>query len=106
MTPDPDLSGFTLVLMARGAADRDQLVSLLQSDDLSIRIGDQPERRMTSTGLDISSSGDGPQAIHRMWIRLQPVSAPLPGPHAPESRSIEDRLDEIIALLKEIRDQG
>lgn len=103
---DPGTSGFTLVLIARGAADRDQLSSLLNSEDLSVRMEDMPEQRMRSTGLDIRSTGNGPQAVHRIQVRLEPVTESPAAQKSPGARSIEDRLDEIIALLKEIRDRG
>lgn len=109
MKPDPDSSRFTLVLMARGSADRDQLLNLLRGDHLSVRVGDEPERRMTATDLDIRSTGEGPRAIHRIQVTLEPEpgstldSEPAPSPEDRLS-SIEDRLDEIISLLKDIRD--
>jgi PAS domain-containing protein len=109
LTPDDETGGFTLVVMGRGSADRDQLLKLLNADELSVRLGGGPEQPMRVTSIDVRSSGDGPQAIHRIQANMAPRRDETPGstPPAPsiEDRltSLEQRLDRIIELLTDIR---
>lgn len=108
----PETGGFTLVVIARGGADRDQLLELLNAEDLVVRVDRGPERAMRTTDVDIRSVGEGPQANHRIQATLVPVDSSLPEPPsshtAPsdERTSIERRLDRIIELLTEIRDRS
>lgn len=112
LTPNDETGGFTLVVMSRGSADRDQLLDLLNADDLIVRVGPGLDQPMRVTDIDVRSSGEGPQAIHRIQAILVPrkgevndtsVSAP-----SIEDRltSLEQRLDRIIDLLTEIRDSA
>lgn len=109
LTPDDKTGGFTLVVMGRGSADRDQLLKLLNADDLSVRLGSGPDQLMRVTSIDVRSSGDGPQAIHRIQTNLVPRQDETPATTTPapsiEDRltSLEQRLDRIIDLLTDMR---
>jgi hypothetical protein len=111
LTPDDKTGGFTLVVMGRGSADRDQLLKLLNADSLSVRLGSGPDQPMRVTSIDVRSSGDGPQAIHRIQTNLVPRQDETSGTETPapsiEDRltSLEQRLDRIIDLLTDIRDR-
>ena len=111
LTPEGETGGYTLVVMGRGSADRDQLLKLLNADNLSVRLGNGPDQPMRITDIDVRSSGDGPQAIHRIQAHMVPGRDRTPGttPAAPsiEDRltSLEQRLDTIIELLTDIRDR-
>jgi hypothetical protein len=108
----PETDGFKLVVIARGGADRDQLLELLNAEDLVVRVDQGPERAMRTTDVDIRSVGEGPQANHRIQTTLVPMDSSLPEPPsshaaADDARtSIERRLDRIIELLTEIRDRS
>lgn len=99
---DDDAGGFTLVTIARGGADRDRMLELLDEDDLQVRLDTGASRPMHTTSVDVRSSGEGPQAIHRIEATLIPKpGSPTPEPGEP----IIDRLDRIIDLLTDIRDR-
>lgn len=112
LAPDESTGGFTLVVMGRGSADRDQLLKLLNDDDLIVRVGSGSDQAMRASDIDVRSSGDGPQAIHRIQALLVPKSPDIPEePDAGTSDvdrlvSLEQRLDRIIELLTEIRDRS
>lgn len=110
LTPNDETGGFTLVVMSRGSADRDQLLELLKADNLIVRVCAGPDQPMRVTDIDVRSAGNGPQAIHRIQAILVPrkgemtdTSVPVP-PVEDRLRSLEERLDRIIGLLTEIRD--
>lgn len=111
LTSDDKTGGLTLVVMGRGSADRDQLLKLLNADDLSVRLGSGPDQPMRVASIDVRSSGDGPQAIHRIQTNLEPRQDETPATRTPaptiEDRltSLEQRLDRIIDLLTDIRDR-
>lgn len=100
LRPD-DAGGFTLVLIARGGADRDRTLELLNAPDLLVRLDPDDIRPMQATGIDLRSAGEGPQAIHRIETTLIPRA----GDPAPAPDPIVDRLDQVIALLTDIRDR-
>lgn len=100
LRPD-DAGGFTLVLIARGGADRDRTLELLNAPDLRVRLDPDDIRPMQATGIDLRSAGEGPQAIHRIETTLIPRA----GDPAPAPDPIVDRLDQVIALLTDIRDR-
>lgn len=100
LRPD-DAGGFTLVLIARGGADRDRTLELLNAPDLRVRLDPDDIRPMQTTGIDLRSAGEGPQAIHRIETTLIPRA----GDPAPAPDPIVDRLDQVIALLTDIRDR-
>lgn len=111
LKPNDETGGFSLIVIARGGADRDHLLELLNSENLNVRIDIGEERAMRTTDVEIRSVGEGPQANHRIQAVLVPLDDAFPEPPAPESApldtstSIQQKLDEIIVLLKEIRDQ-
>lgn len=96
-----DDGDFTVVLIARGGADKDQLLDLLNADDLSVRLDTKEARHMLTTDLDVRSTGDGPQAIHRIEASLVPANIEA----LEENDQIIDRLDRIVTLLTDIRDR-
>jgi hypothetical protein len=111
LKPSDESGGFTLVVIARGGADRDQMLELLNAENLTVRIDSGPERFMRTTDIDIRSVGEGPQANHRIQAVLVPLDDSLPEPPASGETpadgrtSIEHQLDRIIELLTEIRDR-
>lgn len=108
LVPDDATGHDRLVVIARGSGDRDHLLELLNDPELQVRFGPEPGTPMRATNIDIRSTGDGPQAVHRIQTDLVPVNAPeatsLPSPQDDPRTSIESRLDQIIELLTEIRD--
>lgn len=108
---DDETGGFSLIVIARGGADRDHMLELLHADDLNVRVDNGAERAMRTIDLDIRSVGEGPQANHRIQAVLVPMDDAFPEPVAAsatptDSHSpIEQKLDQIIELLKEIRDR-
>lgn len=111
LTPNDETGGFSLVVIARGGADRDQMLELLNADDLIVRLDTGPGRAMRATDIDIRSVGEGPRANHRIQAILVPTDESLPEPPAPDTTpedrlsGIERRLDRMIELLTEIRDR-
>lgn len=112
LVPDDATGHDRLVVIARGSGDRDHLLDLLRDPGLQVRFGPEPSTPMRATNIDIRSTGDGPQAVHRIQAELAPVGEePVAGPPAtPRSVRLDDRpdidsrLDRIIELLTEIRD--
>lgn len=108
LVPDDATGHDRLVVIARGSGDRDHLLELLNDPELQVRFGPEPGTPMRATNIDIRSTGDGPQAVHRIQTDLVPVNSPeatsLPSPQEDPRTSIESRLDQIIELLTEIRD--
>ena len=111
LRPADESGALTLIVIARGGADRDQLLELLNAEQLNVRIDSDKERAMRTTDVEIRSVGEGPQANHRIQAVLVPLDDAFPEPPAasatpPDNRStIEQQLDQIIKLLKEIRDR-
>jgi hypothetical protein len=101
LTPTGD-GGHRLVVVARGDADRDRLLDLLRDPALIADLGDGDVHPVAASGIDVHTSGEGARAIHRVDVVLRPASPHAAGTGA--ARSIDDRLDTIIALLTEIRD--
>ncbi|HWV35648.1 MAG TPA: hypothetical protein VNZ55_08445 [Thermomicrobiales bacterium] len=90
-----------LVVIARGGADRDRTLELLSDPNLRVRFGQDDIRPMRASDTDVRSSGEGPQAIHR----IQTTLAPPPEDQAMAADPLLDRLDRIIDLLTELRDR-
>lgn len=107
-----DEGGFRLVVIARGGADRDQLTELLHAPDLQVRVGAGETQPMHATEIDVRSVGEGPQAIHRIETVLAPGATEASAAAEPDSTApgdalspLQQRLDTIIGLLTEIRDE-
>jgi hypothetical protein len=99
----------TVVLIARGSGDRDLITTLLETRSLTLRIPDEGEQRVVPTEVDMRSSGEAQRALYRFSITLAPEDA-QPAPETTPPPSIEDRLtsleqrmDQIVAMLEEIR---
>lgn len=113
LKPDAETGGFVLVVIARGGADRDQLLDLLNADTLLVRLDQEPESTMRTADVEVRTVGEGPQAIHRVQATLVPAdtslpiptTAPSPTPATDSASPLEQKLDRIIELLTEIRDR-
>ena len=103
----------TLVVIARGPADRDQLLALLEARPLVLSLPDEPDRPVVTRDVDVRGAGSGQQAIYRIVASLAPdgaddgagaQNAMTPAPSVEDRlASIERRLDEVVALLRESR---
>lgn len=96
------------VVVAQGETDRDQLLDIFSREPVMVRIGNHSAIPMDVRSLDTRSSSEGGRTLYRMQVSLWPegsvpATAPLPEPE--ETNSIEARLDRIIRLLTEIRDE-
>ena len=99
----------TLVLIARGSGDRDLITTLLETRPLTLRIPDEGEQRVVPTDVDMRIAGEAERALYRFSITLVPEDARSEPETAPppsiEDRlmSLEQRMDQIVAMLEEIR---
>jgi hypothetical protein len=106
----------TLVVIARGPADRDKMLALLKARPLILSLPDEPDRPVVTHNVDLRGTGSGQQAIYRIVASLAPTPtadpeethpshyATTPAPSVEDRlASIERRLDEIVALLRERR---
>ncbi len=110
---DAEGDASTLVVIARGPADRDQMFTLLEARPLVLSLPDEPDRTVITREVDVRSVGSGQQAIYRIVASLAPApddfsaagpppdNATTPAPSVEDRlASIEHRLDEIVALLR------
>lgn len=96
-----------LVVIAQGEADRDHLLDDFSREPVMIRVGTGSAIPMNVRSLDTSSTGTGSRSVHRLTVALRPEGASEPAvPQAPPEPAdpVEARLDQIIRLLTEIRD--
>jgi len=106
---DDATGAVTLVLIARGSGDRDLITRLLETRPLTLRIPDEGERQVVPRDVDMRSAGEGQRAIYRFSITLapdesQPDTETTPAPTIEDRlTSLEQRLDQIVAMLDEIR---
>lgn len=108
---DRDAGTIEFVVIARGERDRDQLLDMLANSPVMVRLGTKSAVPMDVQTLDTRSSGEGPGSIHRLEVSLMPEGAN--GDDKPAQASAEDnetdalhhKLDRIITLLTEIRDE-
>lgn len=106
---DTKTGAVDFVVVAKGERDRDQMIDLLAREPVMVRIGNGSAIPMEVRTLDTRSTGEGPRSIHRLQIALQPEgirleSSPPTQPEEPEHS--EDKLNRIIELLTEIRDES
>jgi hypothetical protein len=110
---DADGDASTLVVIARGPADRDQMLALLGARPLVLSLPEESDRTVVTRDVDVRGAGNGQQAIYRIVASLAPAPAPdaaavenatTPSPSVEDRlASIERRLDEIATLLGELR---
>jgi hypothetical protein len=99
----------TLVCIARGSGDRDLITRLLETRPLTLRIPDEGERQVVPRDVDMRSTGEGQRAIYRFSITFVPDGSHPETETTPtltiEDRltSLEQRLDQIVALLEDIK---
>lgn len=95
------------VVIAKGERDRDQLLDTFAREPVMVRIGTGSAIPMDVRTLDTRSTGEGPRSIYRLEIVLWPEGtiAPTTSPaEVAPTASGGDKLDRIIELLSEIRD--
>jgi hypothetical protein len=106
---DDTTEAITLVLIARGSGDRDQMTALFGTRPLTLRIPDEGEWDVIARDVDLRSSGKGQQAMHRFSVTLVPEDASTITQPTPELTiddrltSLEQRMDQIVALLNDIK---
>jgi hypothetical protein len=106
---DDATRAITLVLIARGSGDRDQMTTLFGAQPLTLRIPEEGEWQVVARDIDLRSSGEGQQAMHRFSVTLVPVDASTEMQTTPEPTiddrltSLEQRMDQIVALLNDIK---
>lgn len=109
-TRDETQGPLSLVVIVRGDAAREEMLTLLRDQPLTVAMGAEPPLSMRVAGIDLRSSGEGARTIHRFAITLEPASADATStisPGGPSSESalmqrldaIERKLDYLIALM-------
>jgi hypothetical protein len=94
------------IVIAEGEAARDQLLDIFSREPVMVRIGNGSAIPMDIRSLDTRSGGEGARSIYRVRVSLWPEgSVPAPKTAAAPVDPVQDRLDRIIALLTEIRDE-
>lgn len=106
-----DASGtIGFVVIASGENDRDALLDLLSREPVMVRIGQGSAIPMEVRSLNTRSMGDGQRAPFRVEVSLWPEGS-VPAPKGardtdgPAADPVLDRLNTIVELLTEIRDQ-
>ena len=96
------------VVIAQGETDRDQLLDIFSREPVMVRVGNISAIPMDVRSLDTRSSHEDARTIYRMQVSLWPegsVPASSPEAAAAVEDTIEAKLDQIIGLLSEIRDE-
>lgn len=106
-----DASGtIGFVVIASGEKDRDALLDLFSREPVMVRLGQGSAIPMEVRSLDTRSMGDGQRAPYRVEVSLWPEGS-VPAPEGARGKDglaadpLLDRLDSILELLTEIRDQ-
>lgn len=106
-----DASGtIAFVVIASGENDRDALLDLFSREPVMVRLGQGSAIPMEVRSLDTRSMGEGQRSPFRVEVSLWPEgSTPAPEPSKNPGDIAEDpilvRLDAIVDLLTDIRDQ-
>lgn len=98
----------TIVVIAHGETERDTLLDLFSREPVMLRIGQNSAIPMDVRSLDSRTSGEGETPTYRIQVALWPEgSAPLPTKEQVVSSGDPalDKLDQIIKLLTQIRDE-
>lgn len=97
------------VVVAQGETDRDQLLDIFSREPVMVRVGNGSAIPMDVRSLDTRSSTEGGRVLYRLQVSLWPEGSVPASSEEPETRPsadpIEARLDRIIKLLTEIRDE-
>lgn len=96
------------VVVAQGEADRDQLLDIVSREPVMVRVGNISAIPMDVRSLDTRSTDEVGRSVYRMHVSLWPEgSVPVSRTveEAPAADPIEAKLDQIIGLLTEIRDE-
>src|SRR5690606_41081686 len=103
---DRETGGVHFVIIARGDHERDLLLDSFARQPVMIRTGSESAIPMDVHSLETTTTESGPRSFHRLQVTLAPEGAPRPRKErqqeAPPSR---DKLDRVIELLTEIRDE-
>jgi hypothetical protein len=97
-----------LIVVARGDAERDTVLDTLSGEPVMVRVGAASAVPMEVRALDTKTSGSAARTVHRIKASLWPEGAPNPADASRDRKKhdpIESRLDEIIRLLTDIRDE-
>ena len=97
------------VVIAQGETNRDQLLDIFSREPVMVRIGNISAIPMDVRSLDTRSSDEGTRSIYRLQVSLWPEGS-VPASRTDEPATvpvhpIESRLDQIISLLTEIRNE-
>lgn len=98
----------TIVVIAHGETERDTLLDLFSREPVMLRIGQNSAIPMDVRSLDSRTSVEGDPPTYRIQVALWPEgSAPLPTKEQVVSSGDPalDKLDQIIKLLTQIRDE-
>lgn len=96
------------VVIAQGETDRDQLLDIFSREPVMVRIGNISAIPMDVRSLDTRSTDEGGRSIYRMQVSLWPEGSVPAGTSAKAEAPpdpVEAKLDQIIGLLTEIRDE-
>jgi hypothetical protein len=97
-----------LIVVAHADAERDLILDTLSGEPVMVRVGTASAIPMEVRAMDTKTSDDTSRTVHRIKVSLWPEGAPNPADAARERKKddpIEARLDEIIRLLSDIRDE-
>jgi hypothetical protein len=96
------------VVIAQGETDRDRLLDIFSKEPVMVRIGSNSAIPMDVRSLDTRSTEDGPRSIYRVHVSLWPEGSVAARSEQEESTPLssqEQKLDRIIELLTDIRDE-
>lgn len=98
------------VVIATGEDGRDALLDIFSREPVMVRLGQGSAIPMEIRSLDTRSMGDGSRSLYRVEVSLWPegsvpATEPGPGPGERDGDPVLDRLDTIVTLLGEIRDE-
>jgi hypothetical protein len=96
------------VVIAQGETDRDRLLDIFSKEPVMVRIGSNSAIPMDVRSLDTRSTDDGPRSIYRVHVSLWPEGSVATRSEPEESAPLssqEQKLDRIIELLTDIRDE-
>ena len=95
------------VVIARGETDRDQLLDIFSREPVMVRMGNGSAIPMDVRSLDTRASKEEGTSLFRLQVSLWPEgSVPAAATAAaPSTDPLEAKLDQIITLLTEIRDE-
>lgn len=103
---DRETGGVHFVIIARGDHERDLLLDSFARQPVMIRTGSESAIPMDVHSLETTTTESGPRSFHRLQVTLAPEGAPRPRKERQqEAPPSTDKLDRVIELLTEIRDE-